>query len=75
MTLEELDSWTETWEEKLYKRDYDSLPSFMEEALWEYFEDGGSAKEYNDTYFFNKEVSNMINDLYQEYTKEINENI
>jgi len=58
MTLEEIGGWEETWAEELYKRDYECLPDFMVDALFEYEEAGGTAKEFNDTYPFG---SNNIN--------------
>ena len=74
MNIEELGRWEETWKEQLYARDYDSLPSFMEDALLEYFEDGGTAELFNKAYAYNEETADLVIDLYNEQ-KEQNEHI
>ena len=66
MNIEELGGWEETWKEQLYARDYDSLPSFMEDALLEYFEDGGTAELFNKAYAYNEETADLVIDLYNE---------
>ena len=66
MNIEELGGWEETWKEQLYARDYDSLPSFMKDALLEYFEDGGTAELFNKAYAYNEETADLVIDLYNE---------
>ena len=52
MTLKELGHYTEAWKYKLYNRDYECLPESMIDNLWDYFDVGGTAKEFNDEYQF-----------------------
>ena len=69
MTLEMLGDWEDTWNEQLYKRDYDSLPSFMEDCLFEYFEAGGTAEKFNKRYSYGEDTAQLIKDLYKEFKK------
>ena len=68
MTLEVIGEWEETWAEQLYKRDYENLPDFMIDALFEYFEDGGTADEFNKTYKFGS--NNIDTETVEELVKE-----
>jgi hypothetical protein len=72
MLLEDLGNWYDTWSEELYKRDYECLPSFMEDALYEYFENGGTDIKFSKKYTFNKETTELVTDLYNEYLKKSN---
>ena len=52
MTLDEIVGWKDTWAEQLHKREYDSLPEFMEEALWEFFDNGNTPEDFNEMLSF-----------------------
>ena len=73
MTIEEIGGWEETWAEELYKRDYENLPNFMMDALWEYFDNGGSANKFNERYQFGsnhmdlKTTKELVETEYEEY--------
>jgi len=73
MDINEIGGWEEIWNEELYKRDYENLPDFMMDCLWEYFDNGGSANEFNDTYQFGsnsmdiKTTKELIEDEYKDF--------
>ena len=73
MTLEELSAWKETWEEQLYLTEYATLPNSMEECLFGYFENGGTLKDFNDTYSFGEnemdieDVKELLNELFESF--------
>jgi hypothetical protein len=81
MTIKEIGAWENTWAEELYKRDYENLPDFMIDCLWEYFDDGGSANEFNETYQFGsnhmdlKTTKQLIEEEYEDFIKEGNTRI
>jgi len=72
-TTEELKDWTEEWEEGLYNREYECLPSGMQDILYEYFDNGGTASEYNKTLELDirednqNSVKKLVVALYEEY--------
>ena len=77
MTINDLREWEISFAEDLYARSYDSLPDSMMDVLWEYFEAGGTAREFNHIFSFGsnhietKSIQKLLTKEYDEWEKSL----